>query len=1085
MKKHLLSACILFFLMISAHAQQPLWMQQTSISPDGKWVVFEYKGNIFKVSTNGGQALPLTITSDYNGYPIWSHDGKTIAFASDRFGNFDVFSMSADGGSATRLTYNSNKDIPYDFSQDDQKVLFGSSRHDIYSSIRFPGDNYWMKLYEVPTKGGRNIMINSAGTENVHLNAAGDKIIYQDRKGYENPYRKHHTSAITRDIWVLDLKNTLYKKLSSFVGEDREPVWGDGETFYYLSEQKGNQNLFKSSLETPTEVTQLTSFDKNPVRNLSRSNDGTFAFTQDGSIYLFKEGGRPERLNFSILADFATNQVKTIPIKGGATEIAVSPSGKEIAFVYRGEIFVTAVDGSTTKRITNTPFQERMVSFSPDGKKLLYSVEHEKSWDIYEATLAHPSEKYFYASTVINTAAVIATDKDEFQAHYSPDGKKIAYLEERNILNVMDLSTKKTISVLPAGLNYSYQDGDQYFSWSPNSKYLLAQSNEGGGWFAPEVVLLKADGSGARINLTQSGFSDEYPQWGMDGKMMYWLSDKEGKKNLSRGSQEDIFAMFFDQETWDKHQLSKEDSDLQKELAKKDTTIKTEEKDKAKKIKDDKRPKEKKDSISNILNLKNLENRTEKLSISSTDISGLALSKDGEKLYYLARYEKGYDLWVTMPRTHETKVLAKLDVNEGSLEMSDDGKNLFVLAGGNIMKVGVEDGKVSPVKIDATMELNASEERAYIFDHAWKQVKKKLFDPKLQGVDWDGYHNNYSKFLPFINNNYDFDVFLSEFLGELNASHTGSGYRASMPNADATAALGLLYDVTKGGKGLIVKDVIEGGPFDNAKTDMKVNMVIDKINGKAITDEVDWSSFLNHEAGNFTRIDFHNPKTKQTYSEIVKPIAGGLETNNLLYKRWTDRMEFLTDSLSGGTVGYVHVRSMNDPSFRTTFDKVLGKNINKKALIVDTRFNGGGWLHDDLVTFLGGKMYFTLRPQGHVTNGGEPLNKWSKPSCVLMSEGNYSDAFMFPYAYKALGLGKLIGMPVAGTGTAVWWETQIDPSIYFGIPMIGSYGIGKTEPTENHQLEPDIKVNNEYNEVLNGKDQQLEAAVKEMMKEVK
>lgn len=184
-------------------------------------------------------------------------------------------------------------------------------------------------------------------------------------------------------------------------------------------------------------------------------------------------------------------------------------------------------------------------------------------------------------------------------------------------------------------------------------------------------------------------------------------------------------------------------------------------------------------------------------------------------------------------------------------------------------------------------------------------------------------------------------------------------------------------------------------------------------------------------------------------------------------------------------MGYVHVRSMDDPSFRVTFDKVLGKNNNKEALIVDSRFNGGGWLHDDLVTFLSGKLYFTLRPQGNVTTGGEPLNKWTKPSCVLMSEGNYSDAFMFPYAYKELGIGKLIGMPVAGTGTAVWWETQINNRIVFGIPMIATYGAGETHATENHQLDPDILVSNEYNKVLAGEDQQLETAVKEMLKTIK
>ena len=1079
MKKTFLFS-LLFISLISVKAQEnPLWMQQPSISPDGLWIAFEYKGDLFKVATNGGNATPLTLTESYDGYPVWSRDSKSIAFASDRYGNFDVFILSATGGAATRLTYSSEKDIPYEFTPDNQDVIFGTARNDIYTSVRFPNNGIWMKLYKVSAKGGRSILINAAGTENVHFNDKGDKIIFQDRKGYEDPWRKHHTSAVTRDIWVLDLKSLSYKKVSPFTGEDREPVWGNEDEFYYLSEQKGNQNLFKASYNNPDNSMQLTSFTKNPVRNLSRSSSGILAFTYDGEIYTLKNNAQPQKVTINITADFANDMVKTVPVKGDATEMVVSPNGKEVAFVYRGEIFVSAVDGSATKRITNTAKQERTVSFSSDGKKLLYSVENDKSWDVEEVSIANPSETYFYASTTLKTTPILASDKEEFQAEYSPDGKYIAYFEERNILKVLDIATKKSVTVIPEGVNYSYSDGDQNYSWSPDSKYLLASSNEGGGWFNPDVILIKADGTGTKINLTESGFLDVLPQWGMDGKMMYWATDKNGMKNLSRGSMLDTYAMFFDLAEWDKFQLSKDDLELQKDQEKKDTVAKTTLSEE-KKIKTELVSKK-----SFEPNLKNLENRTKRLSINSTDMVDLKLSKDGEKLYYLARFEKGYDLWVTTPRTGETKILVKLGATDGKLNLSKDGKNLFVLADGNIMKVGVDDGKITPIKINAVMELYAAKERQYIFDHAYKQVIKKFFDPKLQGVDWDYYYKTYNRFLPHISNNYDFQVLISEFLGELNASHTGGRYSPSFPNGDETATLGLLYDLTKGGDGLLVKEVIEGGPFDNSKTAMLTNMVIDKIDGQAITADTDWAKFLNHNAGKFTRIDFHNPSGGKTYSEIVKPIKAGVETGTLLYNRWVKRMEQLTDSLSNGQVGYVHVRGMNDPSFRVTFDKVLGKNINKKALIVDTRFNGGGWLHDELVTFLGGKEYFTLRPQGNITRGGEPLNKWSKPSVVVMSEGNYSDAFMFPYAYKTLGLGKLIGMPVAGTGTAVWWETQIDKSIVFGIPMIGTYGPDDTQPTENRQLSPDILVNNDYAKFLKGEDQQIEAAVKEMLKQIK
>jgi tricorn protease len=1079
MKKILLTLVFIALFVSGIFAQSHiLWMQQPAISPDGNWIAFEYKGNIFKVAASGGEAVPLTINTAYNGYPVWSHDGMSIAFASDRYGNFDVFIMPSTGGNATRLTFNSSRDIPYDFSPDNQTVYFGTRRYDIASSVRFPDDYYFTKLYKVPAKGGRSLMVNSAGTEYVHFNKAGDKFIFQDRKGYENPYRKHHTSAVTRDIWIYDTKAKTYTKVSPFIGEDREPVWGDGDKFYYLSERNGDQNLYGSSEADINNITQLTHFDKDPVRNLSRSDNGVFAFTQDGEIYTLKEGAQPQKVIITVGADFNGDQVKTIPVTGQASEIAVSPDGKEVAFVYRGEIFVTATDGDVTKRITNTPYQERMIQFSPDGRSILYSVENEKSWDIYKVSIANKNEPYFYASTTLVTEPVIATDKDEFQGVYSPDGKKIAYLEERNIVKVYDIATKTSTTILPEGVNYSYQDGDQYFAWSPDSKYLLAQSSEGH-IFASQVVLVKADGTDERVNLTQSGFNNAEPQFGMDGKMMYWFNDRNGMKNLSRGSQADVFGMFFDKAEWDKYNLSKDDLALKQEQDKRDSTDKKKD-EKGKKSKDTTKAK----VPDFVPDLTNLDERTKRLTISSADIADAKLSNDGEKLFYLARYEKGYNLWQTMPRTGDTKVLAELNAPNGSLVMSKDGKSLFVLADGNIMKVGVDDGKVTPVHINGSMELNAAAERAYIFDHIYKQVPKKLYDPKLQGVDWKYYHDNYAQFLPHINNNYDFEVLISEFLGELNSSHTGGGYGPRFPDADNTASLGLLYDYTTGGNGLKVDDIIAGGPFDSEHTKMKKGDVIDKIDGVSITDNDDWAKLLNHTAGKFTQISFHDPKTGGQFQETVKPIDAGMESYMLLYHRWVKRMEFLTDSLSGGKVGYVHVRDMDDPSFRVTFDKVLGRNIDKKALIVDTRFNGGGWLHDDLATFLSGKLYMTLRPQGNKTEGGESMNKWDKPSCVLMSEGNYSDAFMFPYIYKELKIGKLIGMPVAGTGTAVWWEDQIDNTIYFGIPMISTWGAGETVPTENHQLEPDIKVLNEYNKELAGEDQQLEAAVKEMLKEI-
>lgn len=1053
--------------MMAQNDTHPKWMRDPAISPDGKWIAFEYKGDIFKVQANGGTAIPLTMTPDYESNPVWSHNGKMIAFASDRHGNFDVYVMPSDGGSAVRLTFNSATDIPSDFTMNDKNVIFGTTRNDIYTSVRFPIPGLFYKLYSVPVKGGRSIMLNSAGTKFARYNDKGNKIIFQDTKGYESTERKHERASVTCDIWTYDFKTNKYDKLTTFNGNDLEPVWGKGNAYYYLSEKNNNDlNVYEANLDNPANPKQLTTFKRNPVRGLTYSQDANLlCFTHGGNILTMTPGGEPNVVPITIQADFAQQTTKNISVTNRQiSEMALSPNGKEVAFVYHGDIFATSADGRTTKRLTDTPYQERMIEFSPDGRSIIYSVEKNGNWDIDKLSIANNKELYFYASTVVDNAPVVATDKNEFQPRYSPNGKKVAYLEERNILKVYDFKTKKTVTVIPKGVNYSYADGDQYFTWSPDSKWILAESNEGT-FVRSDVDLVKADGSGERIDLTQSGFGDGRPKWGLGGKMMTWVSSREGMKNLSRGGQADIYAMYFNQKAFDQSNLSKDDYSLLKEEQKKDTT-------KAKKGKEPL-----------VLNLKNLDSRTKRLTINSSILSDYLLSKDGEKLYYLARYERGFDLWVTEPRTHKTKVLAKMGSRGGgSMEMDKSGKNIFVLAGGRISKVSTANGRVSPLAIHANVSWDAAGERAYIFNHAWEQVRVKLFDPNLQGVDWNYYRNYYKQFLPYINNNYDFANMLSELLGELNVSHTGARYYARHENPDQTAALGMLYNVMKGGKGLVIEEIITGGPMDNSKTAVKKGDILEKIDGVQIDNSFDWAKLLNNKANSFTRLSFYDPSTKKSWDEVIKPISSRQE-QALMYQRWLDQMQAMTMKLSDGKIGYVHVRGMNDQSYRHVFGKVLGKNFNKKALVVDTRFNGGGWLHDHLVTFLSGKLYMQFAPQGHLVPGGESSDKWDKPSCVLMSESNYSDAFMFPYIYKELKVGKLIGMPVPGTGTAVWWERQIDPTLIFGIPMVASKGVGENHFTENHQLEPDIKVGNPYNKVLNGQDPQLEAAVKEMLKE--
>jgi len=1086
MKKSILIFCGLLIAAVSFCQENPLWLRYTAISPDGQTILFTYKGDIYSVPAKGGSAIPLTLSESYESTPVWSHDGKSIAFSSDRYGNFDVFIMPSAGGEAKRLTFHSNKEVPSGFTSDDKAVLFSAYRQDLVTNVQYPTPGM-TELYSVPVGGGKVTLVLPVPALDANMNKAGDKIIYHDYKGYEDNWRKHHTSSVTRDIWTYDLTSHKYTQLTTYPGEDRNPVWdSNGNDYYYLSEQNGSFNVFKSSLSDPSKSIALTSLTKNPIRFLTRSDNNRLCFSYNGEVYTLEPGSVPEKVKITISVDGRSTLDKIVPVNEGFTEARLSPNGKEFVYIFRGEIFVTSVDGGITKRITSTPWQERTVSFSPDGRSLVYAAERDNSWNVYKISINRKEEPYFYISTVLKEEPVVATSAEEYQPEFSPDGKEVAYLENRVTLKVINLASHATRTIMTADKNYSYADGDQYYKWAPDSKWFLVQYGHPDRVMAPEVGLVSADGKGEIHNLTLSGYNDYSPKWCMGGKMMIWGSDREGARqqggDLISGN---VYGMFFSKEAFDRFSLSKEDFALVKE---KEDKLKKEKKDSTEKVKPaDKKTKKPAESkaesdtaVKDItIDWDNLTERKLRLTIYTSPASDWVLSKDGEKLFYLTSFDKGNDLWVTETRTKETKLLSKLGVKNSAMELSNDGKFLFLLADGKAMKVETENGKSEPLKVGGEMVLKAADERNYIFDHAWRQFKEKFYLETLNDVDWDFYYNEYKQFLPFINNNYDFSEMLSEMLGEMNASHTGCRYIYNMPGADQTSYLGMFYDYEHKGNGLKIAEVIKGGPADKAASKIKAGFLIEKIDGVPVTDSLDFYQLLNRKVGKPVLLSILDPATNSRWEETLKPVTGGQE-NELLYKRWVNNRRDEVTKLSEGKIGYIHVRSMDDASMRTVFEEALGRNLEKDAIIIDTRFNGGGNIHEQLSDFLSGKKYMDIIPHGQYV-GSEPYDKWVKPSIVLIGESNYSDAHLFPVAYKLKGTGRTLGMPVPGTGTFVWWEAQIDPSLVFGIPM-GGWRTPDGKFCENNQLEPDVKVRNEPDIISTGRDQQIEAAVKELMK---
>lgn len=1082
MKRFLLGAAVYITAMAAQAEEAPLWMRHCVISPDGGQIAFTYKGDIYTVDTGGGKARQITSSRGYDTHPVWSPDGKSIAFASDREGSMDVFIVGRDGGVPRRLTSHSGNGVPVAF-RDNDHVLFGAAVMPDAGDMTFPSAQF-PQVYEVSTEGGRPVMFSSVPMEDINVSPDGRSFLYHDRKGYEDAWRKHHTSSITRDIWLCTAavgRERRFRKITTFDGEDRTPVWAqDGKSFYYLSERDGSFNIYRSDIEGRN-ITRLTSHTGHPVRFLSAAKDGTLCYGFNGEIYTLKEGEPAKKVAVSIVADtYDRHLVKQLK-SSGATEISVSPEGKEVAFVMRGDVYVTSVEYKTTKQITDTPEQERDIDFSPDGRSIVYASERDGLWQIYQTSLVDKDDKLFTYANDFKEERLVNSSYTSFQPQYSPDGKEVAFLQNRTELRVLNLKTKEVRTVMDGKFEYSYSDGDQWFEWSPDSRWLLSGYIGHGGWNNKDVALVNASGNGEIHNLTQSGYTDGDAKWVLGGKAMIWKSDRAGyRSHGSWGSEDDVYIMFFDLDAYEHFRMSKEETALLEEAEKKEKEDDAKKEDEKKKGKRNAGEKKKKDVVEPLeFDLENCRDRIVRLTVNSSRLGDAVLSAKGDKLYYQAAFEDGYDLWVHDLKENKTSIVMK-NIGYGAMMTDKKQENLY-LCNSSIRKVNMELGGSKTVEFSATFNYRPYEERMYMFNHIWKQVEDKFYVADLHGVDWKGYYNSYRRFLPHINNNYDFQEMLSEMLGELNGSHTGARYYA--PGASfQTACLGAFYDNEYTGDGLKIKEIIAKGPFAVKKTDVTEGCIIEKINGEKISAGADYYPLLEGKAGRKVLLSVYNPKKGKRFEVTVKAISEG-EQSDLLYRRWVRRNEQLVEKLSGGRVAYVHVQGMNSPSFRTVYSELLSeKNRTKEAVIVDTRHNGGGWLHDDLVTLLNGKEYQRFVPRGQYI-GSDPFNKWLKPSCVLVCEDNYSNAHGFPWVYKELGIGKLIGTPVPGTMTAVWWERQIDPSIVFGIPQVGCMDM-RGEYLENKELQPDIEVYNSPEEMLRGEDKQLEAAVKEMLKTI-
>ncbi|WCP70321.1 S41 family peptidase (plasmid) [Vibrio tubiashii] len=1036
------------------------WYRDIAISPNGEQIAFTFNGQIWLANSEGGDAVPLTRESVHSSNPVWSSDGELLAYEANQYGPGDVFVLNMQTHTSQRLTFHGSKETPYSFSADGSQVLFQSQR--IGNGDSEVNNGYFgrsNRLYAIPASGGREQVLLANSVSSYSVSHDGRQALYTDLPSYtEQPWRKGSLSDAARNIWKYDVDTQTHTQVTTFRGEDRNAVWADDDqSMYFLSERSGSFNVWKQSLNGhEDDAVAVTHHTKLPVRFLSISQRGDLAYGFDGGIWLKKNNeATPHQVDIRIPT--ARSQTSTTNVNLGyeITEMAASPTAPEIAVVARGEIFVISTLTGETRRITNTPQAERNVSFSSDGRTLIYGSERKGSWDLFSCHISE-QDKSFFTAAQITEQQLTDTPIDETQPVLSPDDQRVAYRTSRNTLKVMTLEDGSTTTLISSQSMYSYEDADWHYQWSPDGEYIV--SRDGSTLSANNILLLDSFGQHAPITLSYSGFSQTQPKFSDDGQMVYWTSEKGGLTELDGSAVNgNVYAVTLNKRIEARLGLSQDQAWLaeqQEQSAEQDNGT--------------------------SVDVHDLQDRIHRITPYSMSVIASYLSPDNTEMVVANHRDDDIEFVHINLVTGDHEVMLTRSVDDiKSMTVTQDRSTLLLIGDGQLEKIDLASGQSEGVHFSLEAEYDFTKEKQYIFDHVWRLTKTKFYDKDLHGVNWEWYRGAYEKHLPSIHNYIDFAELLSELAGELNASHTGATYFGHPNQWESAASLGLIYDDKYQGKGIRVRSILRGGPADLPGKPIKAGSIIYSVNGIDVLPGHDIYPLLNNLEGKLTRLSVLTPGNQDTISVVTKPISLSGEAH-LAYKRWVTKREELTERLSKGRIGYIHLPEMDNAAYRQLVNKLFGLYRDKEAVVIDVRYNTGGNLHDQIMQVLSGVRHSSALSRDGYSVGTFPLRRWAKPSIMLANASSYSDGSIVPYFYQKEGIGKLVGEPVPGTGTFVLWEIQQEPFLDYGVPQLG-FKNDEGKWLENNEVKPDIVAYNSPADVAANRDHQLNVAINALL----
>jgi tricorn protease len=1008
-----------------AGAQEPIrFARSPDISPDGKQVAFSYLGDIWVVEAIGGVARPVTMHEAHDINPLFSPDGRWIAFSSNRHGQYDVFVSPSYGGRAKRLTFDSAHDMAVGWTPDGRNVIFSSTR-----STEFPGGP---ELYSVPIEGGQEKRLPFHDAKDLNLSPAGNAAAFV--RGPGTWYRKGYRGSANDDIWLANVDGSNVRRLTDFTGQDSAPMFSpDGKRLYYVTELYGGpanivcQELNGSAAPAPTGSPRpVTSHRDDSVRKARISGNGDWiVYECGGDVWVVNtRDGQSRKLAIEVHADDKFNTEKVVTYTKDMSEYALSPDENSIAFVVHGEVFAMPAKGGKANRITDTPAVEHGLAWSPDNRKLLFVSDRSGYEELYLLQSDDPETNDLTRAAKFKTTVLTNTPEPEVGASFTPDGNRIAFIREGKLWTMKP--DGKDVKVLV--------DQQQVFDydWSPDGKWIVYSRADGS--FASELYLMPTDGSKPAVNITRYATFNADVSWGAN-KLAFLSQRRSGMafhilslQKPSTGGGPGTAPPSPGDIDWDDIHL-----------------------------------------------------RAERI---GPPASEGCISKNGRMVAFRGG-AGGDDLWVAATDGSNVSRLTTGNVAPHLIRWTKGGTIYFLDGGGSLRTASAGVGSFSlgaagaPATINFTAKLTVrrDEEQLEMFDQAWRLLSDTFYDAKHHGSDWKTVREKYRGLVKHVSMKEDLYNLVSLMLGELNASHLGISGPLRVPE-EVTADLGLIFDETYKGPGLKIAEILKRGPADKRGISLRPGDVIMSIDRTEITDKVSLSQVLNAKVNETVLLEVTaNPTDPTKRRKLETQAVARDRVAQLMYERWVEKNAEAVTKLSGGKVGYIHISGMDEGGLEQFVRSLYSDNFDKDAIVIDVRYNSGGFTHDQVLNYLGAKEHTLFRQR----DGGEGLvmrnydRKWTKPSAVVINNRSYSDAEIFPSAYRALGYGKVVGQATGGLviGTS---ETRLIDGSRFRLPRTGVFTTRGVN-MEKEGVNPDVPVEATPEELAKGIDAQLKKAV--------